>query len=46
VFATRTGHAGAVSEDVRGVVVTAFDHWESRAGEPQLHTHVVVLNPV
>lgn len=44
VFATRTGHAGAVSEDVRGVVATAFDHWDSRAGDPQLHTHVVVLN--
>lgn len=46
VFATRTGHAGALSEDVRGVVATAFDHWDSRAGDPQLHTHVVVLNRV
>ena len=46
VFATRTGHAGAVSEDVRGVVATAFDHWDSRAGDPQVHTHVVVLNRV
>lgn len=44
VFATRTGHGGAVSEDVRGVVAAAFDHWDSRAGDPQLHTHVVVLN--
>lgn len=44
VFATRTGHAGAVSEDVRGIVAAAFDHWDSRAGDPQLHTHVVVLN--
>lgn len=46
VFATRTGHAGAISEDVRGVIATAFDHWDSRAGDPQLHTHVVVLNRV
>ena len=46
VFATRTGHAGAVSEDVRGIVAAAFDHWDSRAGDPQLHTHVVVLNRV
>jgi conjugative relaxase-like TrwC/TraI family protein len=46
VFATRTGHAGSVSEDVRGVVGTAFDHWDSRSGDPQLHTHVVVLNRV
>ncbi len=46
VFATRIGHGGVVSEDVRGVVATAFDHWDSRAGDPQLHTHVVVLNRV
>lgn len=44
VFATRTGRGGVVSEDVRGVVAAAFDHWDSRSGDPQLHTHVVVLN--
>jgi len=46
VFATRTGRGGVVSEDVRGVAVAAFEHWDSRAGDPQLHTHVVVLNRV
>ncbi|GAB3059168.1 hypothetical protein GCM10027053_21350 [Intrasporangium mesophilum] len=46
VFATRTGRGGLVSQDVRGVVAAAFDHWDSRAGDPQLHTHVVVLNRV
>ena len=46
VFATRMGKAGVVQEDVRGIVATAFDHWDSRAGDPQLHTHVVVLNRV
>ena len=46
VFATRTGRGGVVSEDVRGVVAAAFDHWDSRSGDPQLHTHVVVLNRV
>ncbi|GAA2748369.1 hypothetical protein GCM10009868_41110 [Terrabacter aerolatus] len=46
VFATRTGRGGVVSEDVRGVVGAAFDHWDSRSGDPQLHTHVVVLNRV
>ena len=46
VFATRTGHAGAISQDVRGIVAAAFEHWDSRAGDPQLHTHVVVLNRV
>ena len=46
VFSTRTGHGGIVSQDVRGVVAAGFDHWDSRAGDPQLHTHVVMLNRV
>lgn len=46
VFATRTGAGGCISQDIRGVVAAAFDHWDSRAGDPQLHTHVVVLNRV
>jgi hypothetical protein len=33
-----------VQEDVEGVVATAFTHWDSRAGDPQLHDHVVVAN--
>ena len=28
------------------MVAAAFDHWDSRAGDPQLHTHVVVMNRV
>ena len=40
------GKGGVVQEDIRGIVATAFDHWDSRAGDPQLHTHVVVLNRV
>ncbi len=46
VFASRSGKGGCVQEDVRGVVAAAFDHWDSRAGAPQLHTHVVVMNRV
>ena len=46
VVTTRTGKGGVVSEPVRGVVAAGFDHWDSRAGDPQLHTHVVVLNRV
>src|SRR6478752_5972230 len=46
VFCTRVGAGGVVSEDVRGVVATVFEHWDSRAGDPQLHSHVVVLNRV
>lgn len=44
VFATRSGKGGVLQEEVRGVVAAAFDHWDSRAGDPQLHTHVAVLN--
>lgn len=38
---------GAVAQaDVVGVVATAYDHWDSRVGDPQLHTHVVISNKV
>lgn len=50
VAATRTGATGrngAVAQvDVRGLIATAFDHYDSRAGDPHLHTHVVVSNKV
>ena len=46
VIETRVGAGGAVCDPVRGVVSAAFDHWDSRAGDPQLHTHLVVLNRV
>jgi conjugative relaxase-like TrwC/TraI family protein len=44
IFFSRSGTNGIVQEQIGGVVATAFDHWDSRAGDPQLHTHVVVLN--
>ena len=43
-FCSRTGKAGAAQIDLKGVVAAVFDHWDSRAGDPQLHSHVVVLN--
>ncbi len=50
VAATRVGAAGrngAVAQaDVTGVIATAFDHYDSRAGDPHLHTHVVISNKV
>ncbi|WP_415855392.1 MobF family relaxase [Sinomonas sp. G460-2] len=50
VAATRvgaTGADGAVAQvEVTGVVATAFDHYDSRAGDPHLHTHVVISNKV
>lgn len=50
VAATRIGASTrggpAAQADVTGVLATAFDHWDSRAGDPQLHTHVVIANKV
>ena len=50
VATTRVGAAGpegAVAHvDVAGVLATAFDHYDSRSGDPQLHTHVVLSNKV
>ena len=41
------GPRGAVAQiGVRGVIATAYDHYDSRASDPQLHTHVVVANRV
>jgi conjugative relaxase-like TrwC/TraI family protein len=39
--------AGSVAQvEVRGVIATAYDHYDSRSSDPQLHTHVVVANKV
>ena len=46
VAATRVGHGGAQSMAVRGLVAAAFDHWDTRAGDPNLHTHLVIANKV
>lgn len=46
VAATRIGHAGTAQVPVVGIAATAYDHWDSRANDPQLHTHVVVSNKV
>lgn len=41
---TRRGHAGAERVRGEGFVAAAYRHRLSRAGDPQLHTHVVVAN--
>lgn len=46
VAATRVGHGGVAIMPITGVIATAFDHYDSRAADPQLHTHVVVSNKV
>src|SRR5215212_8407667 len=43
---TRTGPQGIRQVDVRGLVAAAFTHRDSRAGDPDLHTHVAVVNKV
>jgi conjugative relaxase-like TrwC/TraI family protein len=42
--AVRRGHGGVRLEQADGLVAAAFRHRTSRAGDPQLHTHVVVAN--
>lgn len=46
VINTRSGRNGVAHVGTRGVIAAAFDHWESRAGDPQLHTHLVIANRV
>jgi len=43
---TREGKDGARQVETRGLIATAFTHRDSRAGDPDLHTHVAVANKV
>ncbi|GAB4079067.1 MobF family relaxase [Modestobacter muralis] len=43
---TRTGHQGVAQVDVRGLIAASFTHRDSRAGDPDLHTHVAISNKV
>ena len=43
---TRRGRHGVRQVEVRGLVATGFTHRDSRAGDPDLHTHVAVANKV
>ncbi len=46
VVRTRVGAAGLRQVRTQGMVAAAFDHWDTRAGDPGLHTHVVLANKV
>ena len=46
VAATRVGHAGVAQVATRGLIATAYDHYDSRAADPPLHTHVVIAKKV
>ncbi|OCL37092.1 hypothetical protein BCR15_11520 [Tessaracoccus lapidicaptus] len=43
---SRAGHAGVRQIDVRGLIAASFTHRDSRAGDPNLHTHVAIANKV
>jgi hypothetical protein len=43
---TRIGRGGRFQVDTHGLIAAAFDHFESRAGDPDLHTHVAIANKV
>ena len=43
---TREGTGGVRQVNVTGLVAAAFTHRDSRAGDPDLHTHVAVANKV
>ncbi|MGV8909918.1 MAG: MobF family relaxase [Propionicimonas sp.] len=46
VLFTRNGHQGVRHLPVRGMIAARFVHRDSRAGDPDLHTHVAVANKV
>jgi conjugative relaxase-like TrwC/TraI family protein len=39
---TRTGTGGIAQITTSGLTAAAFEHWDSRAGDPNLHTHVAI----
>ncbi|MFC5179527.1 MobF family relaxase [Nocardioides taihuensis] len=43
---TREGKDGVRQVETRGLIAAAFQHRDSRAGDPDLHTHVAVANRV
>ncbi|MDQ0664664.1 conjugative relaxase-like TrwC/TraI family protein [Arthrobacter ulcerisalmonis] len=46
VIHTRAGRNGVAHVGTIGAIAAAFDHWESRTRDPQLHTHLVIANRV
>ena len=43
---TRTGTGGIAQIRTRGLIAAAFDHYDSRDGDPNLHTHVAISSKV
>ena len=42
--ATRTGKAGVNKEHTGNLIFAKFTHYNSRANDPQVHTHILILN--
>lgn len=43
---TRAGAGGVRQINTTGLVVATFDHFDSRDGDPNLHTHAVIANKI
>ena len=43
---TRKGAGGYAQHDVQGITAAIFEHWDSRSGDPHLHTHVPISTKV
>lgn len=43
---SRLGAHGVAQVNTTGLIAAAFDHRDSRAGDPNLHTHLVISNKV
>ncbi|MFI6041133.1 relaxase domain-containing protein [Nocardia sp. NPDC051321] len=43
---TRLGRNGVRQVQVQGAIAATFDHRDSRASDPDLHTHVLIANRV
>ncbi|OBH30402.1 MobF family relaxase [Mycobacterium sp. E1319] len=43
---SRMGAHGVAQVNTTGLIAAAFDHRDSRAGDPNLHTHLVISNKV
>lgn len=39
---TRQGNWGETQLDIQGITAAIFEHWDSRTGDPHLHTHVPI----
>ena len=46
VASTRSGAGGVATSQIKGIIAIGYKHFESRAKDPHLHTHVAVANKV